>query len=147
MANNETTKTKIVDFVPEFGIDGDFKKIVEYGFLEYNSLIMPVINLLYMDEGSNSLIPTMGLRDTIVQFPFSDPTEADSLIAKMNQEFNKWCTVSTTALIDEGASNWSSGEIVIKIDITGIPAPIKVSVDKDSSKARTFKIVPPNSFR
>ena len=108
---------------------------------------MPVINLLYMDEGSNSLIPTMGLRDTIVQFPFSDPTEADSLIAKMNQEFNKWCTVSTTALIDEGASNWSSGEIVIKIDITGIPAPIKVSVDKDSSKARTFKIVPPNSFR
>jgi len=147
MASNDDNKTKTVDFIPEFGINGDFKRIVEYGFMEYNSLIVPVINLLYMDEGSNPLIPTMGLRDTIVKFPFSDPTEADSLISKINQEFNKWCTVSTTASIDESATNWDDGEFTLKIDITGIPAPIKVSVDKDSSKARTFKIVPPSSFR
>lgn len=145
MAND--SKTKTVDFIPEYGINGDYKRIVEYGFLEYNSLIMPVIALLYMDEGSNSLIPDMGLRDTVIQFPFSDPTEADALVSKMNNEFNKWLDVQVTASIDDSSSDWNSGEITLRVDIMGIPAPLKVSVNRDNSSAKTFKIIPPSSFR
>lgn len=145
MDNN--AKTKTVDFIPEYGIDGDYKKTVEYGFLEYNSLITPVVNLMLMDEGSNSLIPDMGLRNTIVQFPFSDQAEADALISKMNNEFSKWCNIPVTATIDESSSNWDSGDITIKVDVNGIPAPIKLIVDKDSSNAKTFKIVPPSVYR
>lgn len=145
MAND--SKTKTVDFIPEYGINGDYKRIVEYGFLEYNSLIMPVIALLYMDEGSNSLIPDMGLRDTVIQFPFSDQTEADALISKMNNEFSRWLDVQVTASIEDASSDWNSGEITLRVDIMGIPAPLKVSVNRDNSSAKTFKIIPPSSFR
>ena len=145
---SDEIKTKTVDFIPEFGINGDFKKIVEYGFLEYNSLIMPVIALLYMDKGSNSLIPEMGLRDIIAQFPYSDDSEADALLNEVNAELARWTTVNCEASFDTSASNWDTGEITISIDITGIPAPLKVTVDKDSSKdGKTFKIVPPSVYK
>ena len=108
---------------------------------------MPVIALLYMDEGSNSLIPDMGLRDTVIQFPFSDQTEADALISKMNNEFSRWLDVQVTASIEDASSDWNSGEITLRVDIMGVPAPLKVSVNRDNSSAKTFKIIPPSSFR
>jgi hypothetical protein len=144
--STETKKTKVVDFVPEYGIGGDFKKIVEYGFLEYNSLILPVISLLFMDKGSNSLVPDMGLRDTIIKFPYSEENELDTILSELNAGF-KYAPVPVTASIDNSLTDWVTGEITLNIDITGIPAPMKVSVNKENSDARTFKIIPPSSFK
>lgn len=144
--STETKKTKVVDFVPEYGIGGDFKKIVEYGFLEYNSLILPVISLLFMDKGSNSLVPDMGLRDTIIKFPYSEENELDTILSELNAGF-KYAPVPVTASIDNSLTDWVTGEITLNIDITGIPAPMKVSVNKENSDARTFKIIPPSAFK
>jgi hypothetical protein len=146
MAKETTPKTKTVDFIPEYGISGDYKKIVEYGFLEYNSLIMPVIALLFMDEGSNTLVPDMGIRDVLVQFPYSEEAEIEALVSKVNFGL-RYAPVPCTASIDTALTDWITGDVTLRIDITGIPAPLKVSVNKDTAAARTFKVIPPNSFK
>lgn len=146
MSTKNTSAIKTVDFIPEYGLSGDYKKVSEYSFLEYNSLLMPVIALLFMDKGSNSLIPEMGARDLIVQFPFSTRDEAESLVSEISQHLSTWASVTCTVHIDDTKSNWSEGEITLKVDVSGIPAPLTISVDKRGAQSKQFKIVPPSTF-
>lgn len=142
----ETSAIKTVDFIPEYGLSGDYKRVSEYNFLEYNSLLLPVIAILFMDKGSNSLIPEMGARDIIASFPFSTRDEADGLVEDINLQLTNWATVSSSAYIDDSKSNWAEGDVTLKIDVTGIPAPITIEVDKNGAKSKQFKIVPPAIF-
>ena len=146
MSSKNTSAVKTVDFIPEYGLSGDYKKVSEYNFLEYNSLLMPVVAILFMDKGSNSLIPEMGARDIIASFPFSTRDEADGLVEDINSQLTSWATVGCTAYIDDSKSNWAEGDVTLKVDVTGIPAPITIEVNKNGAKSKQFKIVPPSTF-
>lgn len=143
---NKTATTKTVDFIPEYGISGDFKKVTEYDFLKYNALIQPVIALLNMEKGSNTVIPDMGCKDTLLKFPFCEEDNIEQLVNELNSNLNKWSDVECTAKVDVSKSNWTTGDITLSIDIYSIPAPLKLSVNKNSASAQQIKIVPPSIF-
>lgn len=146
MSTKNPSAIKTVDFIPEYGLSGDYKKVSEYNFLEYNSLLMPVVAILFMEKGSNSLIPEMGARDIIAAFPFSTRDEADGLVEDINQQLTNWAAVGCSAYIDDSKSNWSDGDVTLKVDVTGIPAPLTISVNKSGASAKQFKIIPPSVF-
>lgn len=144
MSTKHEDATKTVDFIPEFGIKGDFKKVTEYGFLQYNTLILPVMALLFMDRGTNFFIPNMGLMDTLLEFPFSTKDEADALVDSINGQLETYCGNTTARLSD--ASDWDTGEVTLIVQISGIPNPIKVTVDRNSASKHQFKVVSPSTF-
>lgn len=144
--SNKTATTKVVDFIPEFGISGDFKKITEYDFLKYNSLIIPIVTLLNMEKGSNTIIPDMGCKDILLQFPFCEEDNIEQLVNSLNTELNRWSEVNCSAYIDNKKTDWSTGDVTLAIDIFGIPAPLTVTVNKDKASAQQIKIVPPSIF-
>ena len=145
MADSTTIKT--VDIVPEFGIDGDFKKISEYDFAAFNAKVLPVITLLLMEEGTNQLFPRMGLRTTLVKIPYSTRQEVTAILNEVQQQLDKYSGVSTSVSIDEDKSDWIEGSITIGIDISGVPGTLSIGVNKESSnEMQPFNISHPSIF-
>lgn len=87
---------KLADYIPEYGMTGDFKKISEYEFLQYNSIILPVISILSMEKGTNQLIPDMGLRDELLKLPFSEITEISSVLSSISKQMTKYFSTPIT---------------------------------------------------
>lgn len=145
MATNN--KTKIIDIVPEFGLDGDYKKITEYDFIALNAKIMPVISLCLMEQGSNQLMPDMGLRTVLTSVPFTERGEIDAIIDQINDQFKTYINVSAKAKIDETKTNWFDGDVYFAIDIDGVPGTLTLGVNKDNvDDMQPFNIKHPALF-
>lgn len=140
-------KTKIVDIVPEFGLDGDYKKITEYDFIAYNSKILPIITLCLMEQGSNQLMPDMGLRNVLCSVPFTERGEIDSIISSINTQIKTYVNSDATASIDEAKTNWSEGDVYLSIEISGVPGTLSIGVNKDKvNDMQPFNIKHPSIF-
>jgi hypothetical protein len=143
LATSETVKT--VDFIPEYNILGDIKKISEYDFSTQNAKIVPVLLLLYMDKGSNVLYPEMGLRTVIRSLPFREMGEIFSILESINSHIFLYTGLPTKVYIDDEDpfTNVDKGEYMIRIDIEGVVAPLKVQLDR----SKTFFVKHPSIFQ
>jgi len=136
---------KLADYIPEYGMTGDFKKISEYEFLQYNSIILPVISILSMEKGTNQLIPDMGLRDELLKLPFSEITEISSVLSAISKQMTKYFSTPITCELGSD-SDLKNGEVTIEVHVGGIPQPLKVMVNKDSNLDKNFRIVKPSAL-
>lgn len=136
---------KLADFIPEYGMTGDFKKISEYEFLQYNSIILPVVSILSMEKGTNQLLPDMGLRDELLKLPFSEISEINVVLANVTKQLSKYFSTPITCELGSD-SNLKEGDITIEFHVSGIPQPLKVMVNKDSNLDKNFRIVKPSAL-
>jgi hypothetical protein len=143
MATSKTVKT--VDFIPEYSILGDIKKVSEYDFAMQNAKVVPVMALLYMDKGSNVLYPDMGLRDVLKSLPYREIGEIFSVLESIGSHIYLYTGLSVRVYIDEedSATNIDKGEYMIRIDIDGVAAPVRVQLDK----SKTFFVKHPSVFQ
>jgi hypothetical protein len=146
MATN--TKTKVVDIIPEFGLNGDYKKITEYDFVALNAKIFPVITLCLMERGSNQLMPDMGLRNTLCAIPFSERDEVEAIIAgEISTQIKTYINVDVKVYIDESKTNWLEGDVYLAMDIAGVPGTLSIGVNKDKvNDMQPFNIKHPAIF-
>jgi hypothetical protein len=138
------TTVKTVDFIPQYDILGDIKKISEYDFATENSKIIPIITILFMEQGSNVLFPGMGLREVLISLPYKEMEEVYDIINQINSHIFRYTGYTTRTYIDENnpANDFIKGNIVLRIDIEGILAPLTIGVDK----SRTFYVKHPSVF-
>lgn len=139
-----TTKTKTVDFAPEYGLDGDFKKISEYDFFRFNSRLQPVLTLIYMEKGTNQLIPDMGLYEMFMKIPFTERPNFQDLINEIKRQLSTYSTENCTVSLGS-RTDWTIGDIYLNIDIEGVPAPLQVKVNKEAGG--TIKVAHPSLFK
>src|SRR5574344_252954 len=123
--------TKTVDFAPEYGLDGDFKKITEYDFFRFNSRLQPVLTLIYMEKGTNQLIPDMGLYDLFMKIPFCERPNFQALLNEITNQLGQYTTENCSVTLGP-RTDWDYGEIYLNIEITGVPAPLQVKVNKEA---------------
>jgi hypothetical protein len=140
-----STTVRTVDFIPEYNILGDIKKISEYDFATQNAKVVPVLILLYMDRGSNVLYPEMGLRDIILSLPYREVGEIFPVLESMNSHIFLYTGLSTKVYIDDDDpfTNIDKGEYMIRIDIEGVAAPLTVKIDR----SKTFFVKHPSIFQ
>jgi hypothetical protein len=140
-----STTLKTVDFIPEYNILGDIKKVSEYDFAMQNTKVVSVMILLYMDVGSNVLIPDMGLRDVLTSLPFRELAEIYPVLESINSHILLYTGFSTKVYIDESDpfTNIETGEYMIRIDIEGVVAPLSIQINK----SKTFIVRHPSLFQ
>jgi len=141
-----TSTLKVVDFTPEYALSGDFKKVSEYDFLLFNTKIAPVMAIIFMDKGSNQLVPDMGARDMLLEIPFTEQNEVYSIVQNVQDHVIEYTGISTRIYVDEANTDWSSGDVYICVEISGIPNPISVEVQRSGTDVSTFKVVNPSVF-
>ena len=141
-----TSALKVVDFTPEYALSGDFKKVSEYDFLLFNTKIAPVMAIIFMDKGSNQLVPDMGARDMLLEIPFTEQNEVYSIVQNVQDHVIEYTGISTRIYVDESNTDWSSGDVYICVEISGIPNPISVEVQRSGTDVSTFKVVNPSVF-
>jgi hypothetical protein len=138
------TTVKTVDFIPQYDILGDIKKISEYDFAIENSRIIAVLTILFMEQGSNVLIPGMGLRETILSLPYKEMGDVYNTIDQINSHLVRYTGYSVRAYIDENnpANDFTKGNLVLRIDVEGVLIPLDIGVDK----SKTFYVKHPSVF-
>lgn len=145
MANKTTTK--IIDFVPEFGLNGDFKKVSEYDFIAYNSKVLPILILCFMEKGTNQLNPEMGVKDYFMQLPFTEKSDVNSLLTKIKDSITDFTNSTVNLYVNENKTNWSTGDVTINLDIEGVPGEVSIGVNKDSVNSKQpFTVKQPSVF-
>ena len=145
--SDSTAKIKTVDFVPEFGLNGDYKKVTEYDLITINAKIVPLITLCLMEQGSNQLMPDMGLRTTFVKLPFSERNEVEGVISEINRQFKQYMNFSVECKLDNAKTNWVEGDVYFAIDIEGIPGTLSLGISKDNvNDMQPFNIKHPAIF-
>lgn len=141
------TTTKIIDFVPEFGLNGDFKKVSEYDFMAYNAKVLPILILCFMEKGTNQLNPEMGVKDYFMQLPFTEKEQVDNLLYNINQDISNFTDSTVRIYINEEKTDWATGDVTVNIDIEGVPGEVTLSVNKDSVNSKQpFIIKQPSVF-
>lgn len=141
------TTTKIIDFVPEFGLNGDFKKVSEYDFMAYNAKVLPILILCFMEKGTNQLNPEMGVKDYFMQLPFTEKEQVDNLLYNINQDISNFTDSTVRIYINEEKTNWITGDVTVNIDIEGVPGEVSLSINKDSINSKQpFIIKQPSVF-
>ncbi len=147
MDNENAAKIKTVDFVPEFGLNGDYKKVSEYDIISINAKMIPLITLCLMEAGSNQLMPDMGLRTTFTQIPFSERNEIDKYLSDINTQFSHYLNFSAQCKLDNTKTKWPEGDVYFAIDVEGIPGALTLGINKDSvNDAQPFNIKHPAIF-
>jgi hypothetical protein len=138
------TPVKTVDFIPEYDILGDIKKVSEYNFAIENSIIIPIITILCMERGSNVLIPDMGLREVIISLPYKEMGEVYNTIEYINSHIFNYTGHTTRTYIDEAdpANDFKTGYLILRIDVEGVLSPLTLGVDK----SKTFYVKHPSVF-
>jgi hypothetical protein len=126
---------RTVDFIPQYDILGDIKKVSEYDFSIYNAKIIPIITILCMERGSNVLVPDMGLREVLRSLPYREFGEMYPIIEGISNHLYFYTGYTVKAYIDEAdpLTDYQKGEFVIRIDVEGIPEPISVNVNKSNT--------------
>lgn len=141
------TTTKTVDFAPEYGISGDYRKITEYDFAAINARLVPVITILLMEQGSNQLFPGMGARNILMQMPFSERGDVESIVSEVQNQLDRYSACACVVRIDDSKSDWISGEVYLGIEVDGVPGTLTLGANRDSVKEmQPFKISHPSIF-
>jgi hypothetical protein len=135
---------RTVDFIPQYDILGDIKKVSELDISIQNARIIPIIIILCMERGSNVLFPEMGLRETLRSLPYSEMNEVYPVLESINAHLVHYTGNQTRVYIDENdpLTDYQKGEFVIRIDVEGIIEPITVNVNK----ANTIIVKHPSLF-
>jgi hypothetical protein len=128
----ESTTIRTVDFIPEYDILGDIKKVSELDISIQNVKVIPIIILLCMERGSNVLFPNMGLREVLKSLPYNEITDIYPVLDSISAHIINYTGSQTRVYIDENdpQTNYQKGEYVLRIDVEGLIEPIKVSVNK-----------------
>jgi hypothetical protein len=140
----ESTTIKTVDFIPQYDILGDIKKVSELDFSIQNAKIVPIVTILCMERGSNVLVPDMGLKEIIRSLPYNDIKDVYSILESINAHLTHYTGFQNRVYIDETdpKTDYKKGELVIRIDIEGVVDPLKVNVNK----ANTIFVRHPSLF-
>jgi hypothetical protein len=135
---------KTVDFIPQYDILGDIKKVSELDFSIQNAKIIPIITILCMERGSNVLFPEMGLRETLRSLPYNEIKDVYSILESITSHLAHYTGFQNRVYIDETdpKTNFEKGELVLRIDIDGVIDPVKVGVNK----ANTIFVKHPSIF-
>jgi hypothetical protein len=135
---------KTVDFIPNYDILGDIRKISEYDFAIENSKIIPILTILCMEKGANVLFPDMGLRELIISLPYREIDEAYTVIEQIAGHILYYTGFTIRASIDEDDPNndFIKGNLILRIDVEGLLAPLRIQVDK----SKTFYVKHPATF-
>lgn len=137
MSNTE----RIVDFVPEYDPNFDFKKISEYKTAKFNATLLPVYVVISMEQGSNQIYPEIGAKNLFMEIPFLEKDQVYEKIAQIQTAIsNAVHNVVSVSLDDK--TNWNTGEIYIKIEVSGCPAFLEVDV----SKSGIFRVQSPSVY-
>ena len=102
--------------------------------------------MLFMDKGSNQLVPDMGARDMLLEIPFTEQNEVYNIVQKVQDHVTDYTGISTRIYVDESKTDWVSGDVYICVEISGIPNPISVEVQRSGTDVSTFKVVNPSVF-
>lgn len=123
---------RTVDFIPQYDMLGDIKKVSEYDFAIQNANLIPIITIVCMEQGSNVLYPDMGLREVLRSLPYKEMSEVYGTLEEINSHIYKYTKIQTRVYIDEKDSRTDlvKGEVSLRIDVEGIFAPLAVDVDK-----------------
>jgi hypothetical protein len=121
-----------VDFIPQYNMVGDIKKVSEYNFALQNSRILPILVLICMERGSNVLYPDMGIHEVFKSLPFKEMSEVYATLETINGHIFQYTGITTRVYIDEAdpQTDFIKGILVLRIDIEGVVAPLTISVDK-----------------
>jgi hypothetical protein len=126
-----TDKVRTVDFIPKKDLLGDVKKISESDVAEQNSRILPVVNLLCMEKGTNFLFPDMGLHNVLVSIPYKEINEVYSILNIITSHIKQYTGYEVNVHIDENKSDIAKGYFEIAIEVEGVLNPIGINVKKN----------------
>jgi hypothetical protein len=129
---DETIRT--VDFIPQYNMLGDIKKVSEYNFAIQNARILPVITLICMERGSNVLYPDMGLHEVFKSLPYKEMSEVYATLESISGHIYHFSGITARVYIDEAdpENDFIKGVLALRIDIEGVVAPLTIGVNKQN---------------
>ena len=100
-----------------------------------------------MEKGTNQLNPEMGVKDYFMQLPFTEKSDVNSLLTKINDNITNFTNSTVKLYVNENKTNWSTGEVTINLDIEGVPGEVSIGVNKDSVNSKQpFTVKQPSVF-
>jgi hypothetical protein len=126
-----SNKVRTVDFLPKKDLLGNVKKISESDVAEQNSRILPIINLLCMEKGTNFLFPDMGLHNVLTSIPYTEMNVVYSILEIITSHIKEYTGYEVNVHIDEDKSDLLKGYLEIAIEVEGVLSPIGVNVKKN----------------
>jgi hypothetical protein len=138
------SSVRVVDFIPQYDILGDIKKVSESDYTIQNIKVVAIAIILCTEAGSNVLLPEMGLRQVLKSLLYQDATDIYQILDSMNSHLYKYSGYQTRAYIneDDPDTNISQGEVAVRIDIEGVMEPLEVNINK----ANTIIVKHPSVF-
>ena len=134
MSTKVSDTIKTVDFVPEYSITGDIRKVSEYDFASYNSKLFPIFTILTMSKGTNQLYPGMGLRETMMTLSYCEEDELEGKFSVIATHLKTYTGLDVVVALDEENSDIANqGIAVIQIQVSGVPAPLVVTSNGKSN--------------
>ena len=103
--NNVNKKLKKADFIPVYNENSDFKKVSEYDLVKVNSIIVPVMNIICMEKGSNQLFPNMGVKNILMSIPFKERDEIDEVLYAVSSGITEYISSSVSVTLDQEKTN------------------------------------------
>lgn len=128
--NNVNKKLKKADFIPVYNENSDFKKVSEYDLVKVNSIIVPVMNIICMEKGSNQLFPNMGVKNILMSIPFKERDEIDEVLYAVSSGITEYISSSVSVTLDQEKTNFVTGEVAINIEMEGVPISLSIQTNK-----------------
>lgn len=142
MANTRNVTIKTVDFLPEFSVTGDLKKVTEYDILEKQSKIIPIYNNIVMEKGSCQLFPNIGLREEILALSFMEESEVLPQLSYIESILKQTTSVSLSIVVDDNNTNYTTGDLSFQIIVEGLADPLMVT----TRRSGLLRVVHPSLF-
>lgn len=117
---------KSIDFLPVLNIHGDLRKISDYDFVEVNSKIIKLFNVLNTPRGQIGEFPEIGAEDAFAELFYTE---------KINDVMTKIITRIKTSLPEETIEiDYEFDKVKenckITITVEGLPGAVKMRVSK-----------------
>lgn len=115
----------LVDFIPKLSATGDFKKITDYTFANYNNKVSTLLNFLVMIRGTNSIFPELGGYNTLCEIPYSENTQSvvQDLMNKIGEQLDFPVEVEYELSEDGNLAN-------ISMTVDNLPKQLKLDVKR-----------------
>ena len=127
--NNVNKKLKKADFICVYNENSDFKKVSEYDLVKVNSIIVPVMNIICMEKGSNQLFPNMGVKNILMSIPFKERDEIDEVLYAVSSGITEYISSSVSVTLDQEKTNFVTGEVAINVEMEGVPISLSIQTN------------------
>lgn len=115
-----------LDFIPIQTTFEPVKKIVSGSSDFYlNDTIISILNLLEMSPGHNVIYPEMGIKNLILQIPFSE--DLDNISNKINEQLNRFLSSKVTMEIEKDIKDPEIFNLIFSVE--GAPGKIKTGLE------------------